>query len=93
MNTNRYISIDRLNLVRRSKRQHKKGRKQKAHPKKDKPPSRTPNRIAKFTRRFSRGKFGFFHSAPVIRNCAIGRGGTGCRSPPPVNRFEKFKFD
>jgi len=80
--------------VRRSKRQHnKKGKKQKAHPKKDKPPSRTSNRIAKFTLKTCKGKFGFFHYAPAIRNCVIGRGGIGCRSPPPVSRFEKFKFD
>lgn len=53
----------------------------KTYKKKDKPPGIKHNRIAKFTRTFFRGKFGFFYS--VIKQKLLDKiGCTGCRSPP-----------
>ena len=93
LNTKLYITIHAVRCTMRHSRQHhcNKSKMQESRQKKDKPPSRISNRIAKFTRDFSWGKFGFFYSAPNIEILVFHIEGVGCRSPP-VNRFENFQI-
>lgn len=80
--------------MRHSRQRHcNKSKMQEPRPKKDKPPSRISNRIAKFTRDFSWGKFGFFYSAPNIEILVFRTEGVGCRSPPRSIVLKNFKFD
>ena len=82
---NRYITsvVVRWVVIRRAGHQHSgKNKRKGSRPKKDKPPSRTLNRIAKFTRNFFKGKFGFFYYVPNILRFTERVGGVGCRSPP-----------
>ncbi|NMA65807.1 MAG: hypothetical protein GX957_06135 [Clostridiaceae bacterium] len=95
MNAYRYIAVNAVCFtVRRSRRAHyTKNKGMEKSRKKDKPPSRTPNRNAKFALKFSRGKFGLFYYASKIRNHGKKARCSNCRDPPSINRFGKIKID
>ena len=85
LNTDRYIiavAVKRTIIRRARNRHNNKIQTKRSRPKKDKPPGRTLNRIAKFTRNFFKGKFGVFYYVPNILRFTEWVGGVGCRSPP-----------
>lgn len=83
LNTNRYIKTIIVCCTTRRSRQHNtKNKDQRVCPKKDKPPSRPLNRVARFTRDLSKGEFGFFHYLLYVELPMFKISSVGCRSPP-----------